>query len=179
MKHWVDHLECLIDLLTDFCTSQDNLTTDEDQKDDLRFDHAIDETREQFRLIRAEIVMATSQPLKTNWELDVTGADNVLDLEVGELGIKAEFLDDASVFARGQLRIILGLGTSDNHLAGSEDERSRLGFTDTHDDSREPLKKRLAESHGGCRIGQHIPWDCTRRFAHEEQSFSGRDGSQG
>src|SRR5437868_2074162 len=115
-KHRVDHLEGLVDLLTNLRTRQDNLATDEDQQDNLRLDHAVDEAGEQLRLVRAEVVMAGGEPFQTNGELDVARADNVLDLEVGELGIEAELLDDSSVFARGQLRIVLGLGTGDDHL---------------------------------------------------------------
>ena len=42
VQHWVDHLESLVDLLSNFRTSQDNLATDENEKHNLRFDHAID-----------------------------------------------------------------------------------------------------------------------------------------
>ena len=47
----IDLFECLVDLLTNLRTSEDNLAADEDQKDDLRLDHAIDEAREEFRLV--------------------------------------------------------------------------------------------------------------------------------
>ncbi len=131
----------MIDLLADFGTSQDNLATDEDQEDNLRLDHSVDKTREQLRLVRAEVVMARSQPLQTNGELDVARADNVLDLEVGELRVEAELLNDTGIFARCKLRIVLRLGASDNHLAGCEDQSSRLGLADTHDDSRKTLER--------------------------------------
>lgn len=108
---------------------------------DLGLHHAVDQTREQFRLVRAEHVMATGKALKTDGELDVARADNVLDLEVGELGVETKLLDDARILARGKLGVILGLCTSDDHLAGSEDECGGLGFADTHDDSGETLVK--------------------------------------
>ena len=41
VQHWVDHLESLVDLLSNFRTSQDNLATDENEKHNLRLDHAI------------------------------------------------------------------------------------------------------------------------------------------
>ncbi len=47
----IDGLECSIDLLTDFRTSQDNLAAHEDQKDNLRGHHSINETREQLWLV--------------------------------------------------------------------------------------------------------------------------------
>jgi len=46
--------------------------------------HAVDQTREELRLVRAEHMVATGQALKADWELDIAGADDVLDLEVGD-----------------------------------------------------------------------------------------------
>lgn len=99
MQHRVDHLEGLVNFLSDLGTCQDDLATDENKKHDLRFDHAVDKTREQLRFVRTEIVMARSQALKSDRELDVAGADNVLDLEVGKLGVEAKLLDDTCVLS--------------------------------------------------------------------------------
>ena len=107
LKHRVDHLEGLINLFTDFRTSEDDLATDEDEEHNLWLDHTVDETREQLRLVRAEIVMARSKTFQTNGELDVAGANDVLDLEVRELGVETELLDDASILSRCKLGIIL------------------------------------------------------------------------
>jgi hypothetical protein len=148
LKHRVDHLECLIDLLSNLGTSQDNLAGDEDEKDDLGLDHTIDETREQLRLIRAEVVMTGCKTFQANGELDIARADDVLDLEVGELGVETELLNDTSIFARGKLGIILRLGTSDNHLSRREDQSGGLGVANTHDDSSESLR-RLAKKERG------------------------------
>ena len=130
----------MVDLLANLGSSEDNFAADEDQKDNLRSDHTIDETREEFWFIGTEVMMLAGKTFKTNRELDVARADNVLNLEVGELGIETELLNDSSIFARSQFRIILGLGPGDHHLAGSEDECSCLWFTDTHDDSGETLE---------------------------------------
>ena len=92
LKHRVDHFKGLVDLFSNLRTSQNNLAGDEDEENDLGLDHTIDQTREQLRLIRAEIVMARSKTLQTNGELDVARADNVLDLAVRELGIEAKYL---------------------------------------------------------------------------------------
>lgn len=83
--------------------------------------------------------MAGGEPLKTDREFDVARSDNILDLEVGELGVEPEFLDDTSVFARRKFRIIFRLGTRDDHLAGGEDQRGSFRFANTHDDSSETL----------------------------------------
>jgi hypothetical protein len=58
--------------LSNFGTCQDDLARHKDQQDDLRFDHTIDETREQLGLIRAEIVMTRRKSFQTNGKLDVT-----------------------------------------------------------------------------------------------------------
>ena len=78
----VDEFESLVDLLTDLGTSEDDLTADEDEQDNLRLHHAVDETREKLRLVRRESVMARCKTLQANGELDVAGANDVLNLEV-------------------------------------------------------------------------------------------------
>lgn len=141
MQHRIDHLEGLVDFFSNLGTSQDDLATDEYQEHNLGLNHAVDKAREQLRLVRAEIMMARGQTLQANGELDVAGADNVLDLEIGELGVEAELLDDTGIFARSKLRVIFRLSTGNNHLARGKDEGSGLGLADTHDDSGETLLK--------------------------------------
>lgn len=46
LKHGVDHLECLINLLAHLRTGQNNLAAHEDQEHDLGLDHSVDETWE-------------------------------------------------------------------------------------------------------------------------------------
>ena len=139
-EHRVDELKGLVDFLAYLGTSEDDLARDEDEQHNLRFHHTVDQTREEFGLVGAEHVVATCQTLKTNRELDVARADDVLDLEVRELGIEAELLDDTRILAASKLAVIFGFRTSNNHLAGSEDQRGRLGLTDTHDDGSETLR---------------------------------------
>lgn len=139
LEHRVNHLEGLVDLLTDLGTSEDDLATNEDEKHNFRLNHSVNETREQLRLIGAEIVVARRKTLEPNGELDVARADNILDLEVRELGVEAELLDDTRVLAASKLRVILGFGTSNYHLARGEDQSRRLGLTNSHDDSSETL----------------------------------------
>ena len=43
--------------------------------------------------------MPACKTLETDRKFDVARADNVLNLEVGKLGIEAEFLNDSSIFA--------------------------------------------------------------------------------
>lgn len=61
--------------------------------------------------------MLGCETFETNWELDIAGTDNILNLEVRELGVEAELLDDTRVLARRQLGVVFRLGTGDNHLA--------------------------------------------------------------
>lgn len=149
-EHRIDQLESRINLLSHFGASQDNLAADEDQEHNLRLHHTVDETGEEFRLVGAEMVVTRGQTLQTDGELDIAGADNILDLEIRELGVETKLLDDTRVLAGCQLGVILRLGTSDDHLAGSEDESGGLGLSDTHDDGGETLfarKKRDQFSH--------------------------------
>ena len=74
-----------------------------------------------------------------NRELDIAGADDVLNLEVRELGVEAEFLDDARVLAGSKTAVILALSTSHDHLARSEDQRGGFRLADTHDHSSKSL----------------------------------------
>jgi hypothetical protein len=99
LKHRIDHFEGLINLFTDFRTGQDNFAANEDQENDLGLDHSIDQTREQLRFVRTEVVMARCKTLQADRELDVARANDVLDLEVRELCVEAELLDDARILS--------------------------------------------------------------------------------
>ena len=41
VQHWVDHLEGLVNLLSNFRASQNNLAADEDEEHDLRLNHTV------------------------------------------------------------------------------------------------------------------------------------------
>jgi hypothetical protein len=178
-EHGVDELKRLVDLLADLGTGQDDLAGDEDEEDDLGLHHTVDETREELGLVGAEHVVTASKAFKTDRELDVARSDDVLDLEVGELCVEAELLDDAGVLARGKLAVVLGLGTSDDHLAGGEDQGGGLGLTDTHDDGGKTLGDMLAEGRKPRRADAPVPWDCIPRYGRAGRWSSGRGGSQG
>lgn len=139
MQHRVDHFESLVDFLSDFGASEDNLAADEDEEHNLWLNHAVNKTREQLRLVRAEIVMARCETFQTDGELDIARTDNVLDLEVRELRVEAELLNDTSVLSRSEFGIVFGFGTGDDHLSTGEDQSGCLWFTNTHDDGRETL----------------------------------------
>ena len=139
MEHGVNHLESLVDFLPDFGASEYELAAYEDEKHNLGLDHAVDETREQLGFVGAEVVVLGSQTLETDRELDVARADDVLDLEIRKLGVETKLLNDTGILARGKLRVVLRLGAGHDHLAGGEDKRGRLRFTDAHDDGRETL----------------------------------------
>ena len=92
-----------------------------------------------LRLVAAELSVAVCESLQTNGEFDVTTTDDVLNLELRELGVEAELLDNTCVLARRQARVVLRLGTRDDHLARGENKCRRLGVADTHDDGGETL----------------------------------------
>jgi len=99
LENRVDGFEGVVYFFTNLRTSQDDLATNKDKKNDLGLDHSVDETREQFRLVGAEVVMARSKTFQANGELDIAGADNVLDFEVRKLCVEAEFLNDTSILS--------------------------------------------------------------------------------
>jgi len=86
-------------------------------------------------------MMLGSKTLQSNRELNVAGTNNVLNLEVSKLGIETKLLNDSGIFSRGQLRVILRLSTSHDHLAGGEDKCGGLWLSNSHDDSGESLWK--------------------------------------
>lgn len=139
LQHGVNHFEGLVNFFANLGASQDNLAAHKNEEDNLGLDHAVDKAREQFRFIRAEIVMARSQALKTNGEFDVARANDVLDLEVRELRIEAKLLNDASIFSGCQLGIILGLGTSDHHFTTGKDQSCGLWLANAHDNRSKTL----------------------------------------
>ena len=83
--------------------------------------------------------MGERETLQPNRKPHITTADDVLDLELLELGVEPQLLDDPRVFTRSETRIVLGLGSSDNHFSGREDQSGSLGVSDTHDDGCETL----------------------------------------
>ena len=50
--------------------------------------------------------MTRRKAFKTDWELDVARADDVLDLEIRKFSVKAELLDNSCVFAGCQTRVL-------------------------------------------------------------------------
>lgn len=104
--------------------------------------------RTHLRLITAELAVAVCKPFKTNGELDIARAYNVLNLELGKFGVKAQFLHNTRVFTRRQTRIILRLCTGNDHLARRKDEGSSLRITDTHNDGRKTLDHAKIEQFG-------------------------------
>ena len=50
--------------------------------------------------------MTRRKTFKADRELDIARADDVLNLEIRELGVKAKLLDDSCVFTRRQSRVL-------------------------------------------------------------------------
>ena len=92
LEYRVDVVERLVDLLPHFGAGQHDLSGDEDEEDDAGLDHAVDEAGEELGLVGAELAVREDQALEADGELDVAGADHVLNLEVFELGLKKKDL---------------------------------------------------------------------------------------
>ena len=65
----------------------------------------------------------TLQPPATPWTLNSE-----------KLGVGTKLLNDASVLARRQPRVVLRLRTHNDHLSRRKNEGSRLGIADPQDD---------------------------------------------
>ena len=65
-KNWVDELEGLVDLLSDFGASEDDLAGNEDEQHDLGLHHSVNKTGKQLGLVGAEHVMPCAQALKSD-----------------------------------------------------------------------------------------------------------------
>lgn len=78
----------MVNLVADLGAREYDFAAHEDQENDLGLDHAVNETGEQLRLVRTEVVMARSQTLEADGELDITRTNNVLDFEVREFGVE-------------------------------------------------------------------------------------------
>ena len=79
----------------------------------------------------------------TDYLISSSGDDDdltILDLEIRELRIESQLLNDARVFARSKLGVILRFGACHNHLARSEYERGCLRIADTHDHGGETFR---------------------------------------
>jgi hypothetical protein len=79
-------------------------------------------------------------------------SNNVLNLELAESSIKAQLLDDSSVLAAGQSRVVFALCTRHDHFPTGKDERSRFGLSDSHDDGGKTLQKEKRREHLVCSV---------------------------
>lgn len=59
--------------------------------------HTIDQTREQFWFITRESTVRVGKALQSNRKLNITGADNILDLKILKFSGKTKLLNDPSV----------------------------------------------------------------------------------
>lgn len=135
----------MVYFFADFSACQDNFAAYEDEKYYLGLYHAVDKTGEQFRLIGAEMVMTTREAFQADGKFNIARANNVLDLEIYELGVEPKLLNDPSVFTRGELGVILGLSASNDHLARGKDQSRSFWFTNAHDNGSKALDQ-LAQS---------------------------------
>ncbi len=119
----MDVVEGFVDVLPDFGPGQDHFARDEDQQHDPRFDHSVDEAREQLGLVGTKLPMGKHKSFQSNWKLHVARADHILDLEVFEFGGKAELLDDSGVFSSGQSTVLFTLGSCAHHLPRAKNKK--------------------------------------------------------
>ena len=145
--------------------SEDDLARDENEEHDLWRVHAVNETREQLRLVlrgttvsqkahfshfshltyTAERGVRHRESFETNRKLDVTAPDHVLNLKLGEARREPQLLDNASVLARRLAAVLLALRTRHDHFARGENQGRRLWLANSHNDRSKALNKTQAE----------------------------------
>lgn len=107
-------------------------------------------------------MVAASQTLEADGEVDVARPDNILDLKIGEFGIEPMLLDDTRVFATRELAIVFRFGTSHDYLTRGKHEGGGPWLSYTHDHSRETLTK---TSTGSCQLTQEsVPLGYTLHY---------------
>lgn len=92
-----------------------------------------------YNTYRAEMTVRVSKTFKSNWEAHITRANNILNLEIGELARKAQLLNDTSIFTCCQLWIIFRLCSCHYHFARCKDQGSCFWFSNTHNDGGKTL----------------------------------------
>lgn len=132
-------LESFVDVFFVLGSSEHYLATGEYQQNNFGSLHSVDEAGEDLRFVGAELVVVAGEAFKTDGELHIARADNVLDFEVLHVHVEPYFPDGFRVLLRSISTQLLGLGSGADHLAGSEDQGSGLRLSDSHDDSCESL----------------------------------------
>lgn len=117
-----------------------------------------------LRFVATKLSVAVCKTLEANGELNITTAHYILNFELREFGVEAQFLHDTRVFTRRQTRIVLRLRARHDHLARCKDEGGSLRISNTHNDGRETLDHAKIEQFDLPQtIKENImyqPWDC-------------------
>lgn len=92
LQNRIDAFEAFVYIASCFGASEHDLAVHEDQKNDSRFDHAIDEAREEFGFVGTELLMHLVEFFEANGETQVDGGHEILDLEVNEFYLKRRVL---------------------------------------------------------------------------------------
>src|SRR5690349_4339167 len=96
--------------------------------------------------------MIVSKAFQANWKLDIARPDDVLNLEVHELGGKPELLHDTRILSRSKAALFLAFCARADHLSRRKDEGRGLRFANAHNHGSESLRVVLCVSgvEGNC-----------------------------
>lgn len=83
-----------------FGASEHNLAIDKDQQHYTRFHHSVNESRKQFRLIRAELAVDLVQLFQSNGKPQVNGSNEVLYFKLIKLNNVAQLLHYSGKLSR-------------------------------------------------------------------------------
>lgn len=81
--------------------------------------------------------MLVLEAFEGNGELNIAGADYVLDFEFFQGDLEAHFFDGLHVDFSGLFGQLFAFGSGADHFAAGEDEGGGFGFSDSHDDGSE------------------------------------------
>lgn len=103
----------------------------------------------------AELAVRVGDALQTDREADIASRHHVLDLEVGEARVEAQFLHDLCNFAARVSSIVLALHARQAQLARAKQQASRLGgLAQAHDRGREAARVVLRVAGVGSHVRQ-------------------------
>jgi hypothetical protein len=103
--------------------------------------HTVHKAGKELGLILGELLVRKRKTFEANGEFAINAANHVLDAEVFELhaGV-ANLLDHAGIFAACNAGVVLGLCTSANEFARSEDKSGASRLTHADDAGSELLR---------------------------------------
>lgn len=98
LQNWNNIIKCNLDFLSSLCTSQHDLSTNENKKHNSRIIHSIYQPRKYFRLVVGKFMMNFCKDLQSDRKGHRTRCHNILNFELFKFNIKSHTLYYFSIF---------------------------------------------------------------------------------